>query len=192
MKLILLNIICLLLSFYSILNPPCEEMDNLTKCIYNKNYTKYPDFCCYFEPLNVNPNSKNQSFCKTVPYSSYFTGYHREYLNGTLFKVTCLDYQDQYRTFALEQCGNIYKKEKASLNKCKEFSTPVDSCCYYSGKKDESIDFGSQEFDKGCYWLGSKYEGKITWAGIDLECHQNYLNYYIFSLFTFLFRILLL
>ena len=159
----------------------CEKIDTPSpaNCQNKTTNKKYTDFCCYFEDLKNNSNN----MCKTVPYSSYYTGYKTEYINGQLYKVECND--ANFKTYALEQCGNIHKNEEASLNNCKEYSTFVDSCCYFSGEYDDTVAQGEQELVKGCYWLGSKYEGKITWAGAKLECHHNYLNYSLFYFFSF-------
>ena len=171
------------IEIYSINGKTCEDSkSNETDCINNKDESKYKDFCCFFQNLN---NNSEQGFCKTVPYSSFYTGYNKEYINGALYGVTCSSNSE--KTYALEQCGNIYKKEDASLKKCKEYSTFVDSCCFFSGKFDENVDQGMQKLEKGCYWLGSKYEGKIQWAGAELECHHKYLNYSLLYFFTFIF-----
>ena len=184
MKKILLNIFCLL-SIYPIFKSQCEDKDEKECLIYNESGA-YPDYCCYYKPL-IPYNETGE--CKTVPYSSYFKGLIREYINGSLYNLTC---NKNKTTFALEECGNIHKKKDASIKNCKKYSTFVDSCCFYNGKKNNNIDHGQQEFEKGCYWLGSKYEGSIEWAGISLECNQNYLNYSIFYIFSFIFGILLL
>ena len=47
------------------------------------------------------------------------------------------------------------------------------NCSRYNDKGDPEIE---TNFVKGCYWLGSKYKGKIFWAGIKLEC--NHINGY--------------
>ena len=193
MKKILVNIFLLLIIYPISKLDICEEKNSLNDCIEASTSSKYKDYCCYLDPLYGSGSPK----CKTVPYSSYFTGYKRDYIDGTLYNVTCKleekksedndEEKDENKTYALERCGDTHKEVK-SLKDCKKYSSFVDSCCYFSNEKDDKesyIDFGEQEFEKGCYWLGSKYEGKIKWAGITLECQQNYLNYYIFSLYFF-------
>ena len=180
MKKILFNLFYLL-SIYPIFKSQCENK-NESDCINSNASGTYPDYCCYYKPL-IPYNETGE--CKTIPYFSYFKGLNREYINGTLYNVTC---NANRTTFALEECGDIHRKWEASLKNCKKHSTPLDSCCYYSGKKNNNnnTDHGQQEFEKGCYWLGSKYEGSINWAGITLECNQNYLNYYVFYILLFL------
>ena len=181
MKKIIFNIFLFFSINHFIISETCEKKD-LSHCLDNnhKNIT-YPDYCCKFTDLT--PNS-NDIFCKTVPYSSYFSGYNNEYLNGKLYKVECNVNTEEHKTFALERCGNIYEKEP-TFGQCKQYSTLVDSCCYFEGTLE--TDQKEQNLTKGCYWLGSKYHGNIDWAGVKLECHHKYLNY---SLFYFIFCIL--
>ena len=177
-------IIFIFIEIYSINANSCEELDhpNETMCFEHQDNSKYKDFCCYFEDLNDDRNT----FCKTVPYSSFYTGYNKEYINGKLFNVKC-SFNEKDKTYALEPCGNVHKKGDASLKKCQEYSTFVDSCCFFSGKFDGNVNQGEQKLEKGCYWLGSKYKGKIQWAGAELECHHKYLNYSLLYFFAFIF-----
>ena len=47
---------------------------------------------------------------------------------------------------------------------------------------------GNGNINKGCYWLGTKYEGDISWAGVEMECSMDYLKYsIIYLIFIFLF-----
>ena len=177
MKKIIFNIFLFFSINHIIISQNCN-------CIDGTNQNKaYPDYCCKYTAIN--PNTPSQTFCKTVPYSSYFSGYKNEYINEVLYKVECNN-QENKTTFALEPCGNIYS-EKLSFKNCKKYSTLVDSCCYFSGTFVDDIDQKEQSLIKGCYWLGSKYNGEINWAGAKLECHHKYLNY---SLFYFIFIIL--
>ena len=162
----------------------CEESSSENDCKTDE--SKYSDFCCYFNPINGIGNG----FCKTVPYSSFFKDYKKEYINETLYNVSCDIPNSTIQTFPLEQCGNSHeeKGKNFGLKNCKKYSTLVNSCCYFSGNDfDSNIKFKEDEkFQKGCYWLGSKYEGKVKWAGIELQCHQKYLNYYLYSFFIFI------
>ena len=182
-KIILIIFIIIPIYYSNECDGKAESKDKCFEKIIDKKYT---DFCCYFEELD----DPTKGRCKTVPYASYYTGYNREYIDGKLYSVSCKS--TDIRKYALEQCGNIHKNGEASLKNCKEYSTFVDSCCYFSGDYDETIDQGEQKLVKGCYWLGSKYEGKITWAGAKLECNNNYLNYSLFYFFSFAFSIIML
>ena len=83
-------------------------------------------------------------------------------------------------TLALEKCG---KNEAKSLDDCKKYSNVLNSCCFTEGK--------SSIYEKGCYWLGTKYEGDIDWANGHFECNSNYLKakylFMLFLIFTFIF-----
>ena len=158
----------------------CEEIENVknsTMCLKTEEGKKYPDYCCHYY------HDESTQSCKTVPYSSYRGENTKDYIIDKLYTVTC---PKAHKTYALEQCGNAFEEAK-SLSDCKKYSTFVDSCCYYktSENNEKSKDFK----ENSCYWLGSKYEGTINWAGIELECNQKYLNS---SLFLIIFIILVL
>ena len=189
MKRKLLKTIFIILYVYPIITLNCSSHNgNEESCINTKDVGKYPDYCCYFDPI-IGQKENVTGECKQIPYSSHPKNESKEYIDGILYNVTCNVEEEAY---PLEECGNIYQKDKASLKNCKKFSTFVDSCCYYKGYNDKGEPEIETNFVKGCYWLGSKYDGKIFWAGIRLECNQNYLNYYLFYIFTFIFGILLL
>ena len=188
MKKIILKIL-LFLNICTVILSQCEKDDisNEKDCTSLNDKGKYPDLCCFFKE-----HDKNIGKCKTVPYSSYYEGYNREYIadENKLYDVICNQNPgSSIKTYTLERCGNTYSGNP-SKKECKKYSTFVDSCCYYSGEKkedDPSID--GAKFEKGCYWLGSKYEGSIFWAGARLECSNNFLKY---SLFIILYIIILL
>ena len=132
----------------------------------------YNDYCCYYEPTI----SGTSGFCKTIPYSTYNNRDKYEYIDDILYEVKC---QDKREVTLLEQCGNVNEANDASLGKCQEHSTVLNSCCYVKG---------NNEISKGCYWLGTKYEGEIKYAGVDMECFMDYLKFKLFYLiFLFLF-----
>ena len=191
MKKIILKIL-LFLNICTIIFSKCEEdnKSSVDDCAPLNDKGKYPDLCCFYKEHGADNTIKGK--CKTVPYSSYYEGYNREYIadENILYDVTCKQNPgSSIKTYTLERCGNTYSGNP-SKKECKKYSTFVDSCCYYSGEKkedDPSID--GAKFEKGCYWLGSKYEGSIFWAGARLECSNNFLKY---SLFVMLYIIILL
>ncbi len=171
-------------SFLNIFSQYCEIEKNPSreKCFQYNGGGKYPDFCCYLE------SETDDKKCKTVPYSSYYTGYTKEIIDGKLYNVECdLSIREDKQTYALEPCGQ--DRKKTNLKECKKHSSFVDSCCYYSGKNDDSDPkiVSKQGLVEGCYWLGSKYEGSIFWAGARLQCSSKYLNYYSFFAILFAF-----
>ena len=134
---------------------------------------KYPDYCCHV-------TDGTEKMCKTVPYSSYRGEITKDYINNKLYTVTCPKGSTVY---ALEQCGNTFEEAK-SLSDCKKYSTFVDSCCYYKTPENGK---NNNFKENSCYWLGSKYEGTINWAGIELECNQKYLNSSLFLIIFIIF-----
>ena len=143
-----------------------------SKCANFQIKSGYNDYCCYYEPTI----SGNSGFCKTIPYSTYNNRDKYEYIGDILYEVKC---EDKREVTLLEQCGNINKANDASLGKCQEHSTVLNSCCYVKG---------NNEISKGCYWLGTKYEGEIKYAGVDMACFMDYLKFKLFYLiFLFLF-----
>ena len=168
----------------SIFLDSCENKkpEKNTDCTqYSDKKKKYPDYCCYLEQMS-NKTENQIKMCKLIPYSAYSSKYTKEIIDGELYKIDCGPTQT---TYPLEQCGNIHKEAK-KLGDCKKYSTFVDSCCYY--KKDDQ-NKNSDFKENSCYWLGSKYEGKINWAGIDLQCDCKFLN---ISLFMIILSILFL
>ena len=155
----------------------CETNRSLNSSSDCHIYTQHPNYCCYYSSTKNN----NTKFCKTVPYSSlYYNNLNYENIDGELYKINCgtISNNDKEITL-LEQCGNINDANNANFEKCKKYSTNYNSCCYAKG---------NNEVKKGCYYLGTKYEGDVTWAKVDLECNMNYLKYTLFYLFfIFLF-----
>ena len=157
-----------------------KTFPDVDDCLKHSSKGRYSDYCCHFDPL-THKTIQPVPFCKTVPYSTYFSGYTKEYIDGVLYNVECGAKQT---THILERCGNT-NKSPDGLNSCKKYSSFVNSCCYYSGEKKDEDKMKGQILEKGCYWLGSKYEGKIEWAGVELKCSDFYLKNNLFSLYTF-------
>ena len=174
MKKIILKIL-LSLSIYSIICYKCEDSEtDKNKCL-GKPDGKYPDVCCFFQ--EVVKNVSKETHCKAIPYSSYNDKDKYENIDGVLYQVTC-DTGNRKVTL-LEECGNTNEANEANYEKCKKHSTVLNSCCYVKGNGD---------INKGCYWLGTKYEGDISWAGVEMECSMDYLKYsIIYLIFIFLF-----
>ena len=184
MKFISLYTINIILTYYLSISQECSgKANDPNDCFKLTKEEKYPDFCCYYESINGNNKDK---FCKSIPYSSYIGGYQYEYINGILYSYNC---NTQLKTYALERCGNTYDKV-SGLGDCKKYSTFVDSCCYYSGENDEDDpEIEGEKMDKGCYWLGSKYDGSIFWAGARLKCLGTYLKVSIFYFILAIFNL---
>ena len=117
----------------------------------------------------------NDTFCRKIPYSAIYKDLNYENIDGKLYEVNC---SNRNEATLLEQCGK--KNEGTSLESCKKYSNGVNSCCYIKG---------NNEISRGCYWLGTKYEGKTTWAGVEMECNMSFLKYSLFYL-NFIFYVL--
>ena len=182
MKIILIIFLCL--NICTEISSECNGSDkNLKDCSGSNGKGKYPDLCCLFKKYKKDEGKfEEKGECKTIPYSSYYEGYSKEYIGEDLYSVECDTTDTKINTFTLEKCGNIYNKNPSKKD-CKKYSSYVDSCCYYSGenKKDDPLIEGAN-FEKGCYWLGSKYEGSIFWAGARLECSYKFLKYSLLAL----------
>ena len=153
----------------------------------------YGDKCCWY--TKATSTSKDLDFyCRKIPYSAsikFSTGKTLEYdvIEGDLYKVDCgsQTYADQ-SVGVLSRCGEDL--DSFSLKKCKKYSSYVDSCCYYSGKKkDQLYNEPYPKTEEGCYWLGAKYSGNINWAGLKLKCEGKYLKNKFLMLLLFIFFI---
>ena len=147
----------------------CEQMSNpknASECNNLSSKSSYPDYCCFYKLFN--DANDNDTFCRTIPYSAIYKDLNYENIDGKLYEVNC---SNRNEATLLEQCGK--KNEGTSLESCKKYSNGVNSCCYIKG---------NNEISRGCYWLGTKYEGKTTWAGVEMECNMSFLKYSLFYL----------
>ena len=154
----------------------CEQKrdpKNASECNDLSSKSSYPDYCCFYKLFN--DANDNETFCRTIPYSAIYKDLNYENIDGKLYEVNC---SNRNEATLLEQCGK--KNEGTSLESCKEYSNGVNSCCYIKG---------NNEISRGCYWLGTKYEGKTTWAGVEMECNMSFLKYSLFYL-NFIFFVL--
>ena len=156
----------------------CNDYNgNIDGCISASSVDLYGDKCCVYTKVS---DETNQT-CKKIPYSASIRLGDEEILNydvidGELYKVNCGDkYYDDQSIGVLNKCGEDLKS--FSLKKCKKYSSYVDSCCYYSGKKkDQKYNEPYPHTEEGCYWLGAKYSGNINWAGLKLKCKGAFIK----------------
>ena len=152
-----------------------DGCDNITAatdastCTEHSTSSQYSDYCCYYKK-----DGESSGFCKTIPYSSFNDKNKYEYIGNTLYQVDC---GNARKVTLLEQCGDVNKANDASLDECQTYSTVLNSCCYVEG---------NDKLSKGCYWLGTKYEGEINYAGVNMDCFMDYLKFKLFY-FVFLF-----
>ncbi len=146
----------------------------------------YGDLCCYLESISESSEKK----CISIPFSAYLSYVEYYNLNGILYKITC-DIKNRYekKNAVLNPCGG--KVSHPNMKKCKKYSSYVDSCCYYNGKEEENeyVDL-YPDTEEGCYWLGAKYKGTISWGGMKLKCNCQFLKIQKWTLFIFVFTVL--
>ena len=171
-------------------NIECETVGDpseVSDCSQYNSEGMYADLCCFYKSTS---DSKNK--CVSVPYSAFLNYAKYDYKNETLYEITC-DYQNnRYKKSpaVLTRCGEDIKNP--SMKKCKSYSSYVNSCCYYSGDTEDN-EYGElfpNTTERGCYWLGAKYKGKISWGGMYLKCSSGFLNLEKWSLVIFTFTIL--
>ena len=159
----------------------CSDLTISSNCTNYPLSDLYGDKCCWYEKVTTSSSTSPDSHCRKIPYSAsikFSTGKTLEYdvIDGDLYKVDCgsQTYADQ-SVGVLSRCGEDL--DSFSLKKCKKYSSYVDSCCYYSGKKkDQLYNEPYPKTEEGCYWLGAKYSGNINWAGLKLKCEGKYLK----------------
>ena len=137
----------------------------------------HDDLCCYYESLDT-----SEKRCNLVPYSADLGYLEYDYIDNKLYKRECersYKKEDSILTRCAENKINPY-----GVKTCKKFSRYVDSCCYFEGSTEFDVDFATPE--KGCYWLGAKFEGNIKWGSLKLKCSSNYLNSYTRILIAFI------
>lgn len=183
-------IITTILTLSSEQNIACESEtpSNLSDCSKYDSPGMYGDLCCFYKRESTTEGSK----CVSVPYSAYLNYVQYDTLNGTLYKVQCNYENKRYNKAAavLTKCGEDIKNP--SMKKCKGYSSYVDSCCYYNGDVSDN-EYGElfpKETERGCYWLGAKYRGKISWGGMHLNCVSTFLNLERWSFLIFTFTVL--
>lgn len=139
----------------------------------------HDDMCCFYEPADKGSESPN--YCRPIPYSARM---HIKYdiIDGQLYKVTCDEEEEKTKKkeiTVLQRCGEDVTNP--SVKKCKKYSSYVDSCCYWNGK--DTIGDNLRPYpdpkdnegqDRGCYWLGAKFDGKIYWGTMKLKCGSFY------------------
>lgn len=171
-KSFVISLIILSISNFSFVKTEnCDTIDIKIKptCVrdaLNKD-TQYA--CCVLSPINQTINLS--SFCKSyLKATSYPT---TEAIDGIQYNVVCNDIptasqpnssynkpqkrQNEVKSFSQNiACG---KESVTYISDCTNSSTETNSCCYYSYS-----DY------KGCFWLGSKFDGESNYNGIKFNC----------------------
>jgi hypothetical protein len=148
---------------------PTKSGDCFSKSSNNR------EICCYLTGLNSYSNDK---LCVSIP-NSAFTGETKYSYDNKIYNIEC-DYPGT--SSILEKCGGTPDSKKG----CSTGSSFTNSCCYYEKTETESPNEKVKNTKTGCYWLGTKFEGEISWAGLMLACNSSFLTYSLPLLFVFL------
>lgn len=84
--------------------------------------------------------------------------------------------KESYYGIGGSTCGNENPKQQSD---CSFISTPKNSCCFYSYKE-----------VSGCYWIGTKFNGRYNEGAFDLYCNAEMVVFWkkgIFILFVLYF-----
>jgi len=148
---------------------PTSKEDCYTKSLSNG------ELCCYLTGLNAYSSDK---LCLGIP-TSAFSGESKYSYDNKIYNIEC-NYSGP--SSILEKCGGTPDSRKG----CSTGSSFANSCCYYEQTETESVNEKVKNTKTGCYWLGTKYEGEISWAGLLLSCDSSFLTYSLHFLFVFM------
>lgn len=158
-------------------NSPSSEED----CFAYDGNTLHDAQCCFYKPVDTSKDLQN--ICRSIPFSARINSLKYDVIENVLYEVKCNG--EIYKNDSiLNICAEEVNPKDASVKKCQKYSSFVDSCCYYDKDDQPNLAYLNPKPTHGCYWLGSKYKGKITWGGLKLKCggHFNKLNIYMILL----------
>ena len=160
------------------------DTNNANECYARSGPNLHDDMCCFYKSVEEESEDEGSSkgFCRPIPYSARIN-INYDIIDGKLYTVKC-DPKEQDGTkkkeiTVLQRCGEDVTNP--SVKKCKKYSSYVDSCCYWNGK--DTIGDNLRPYpdpkdnegqDRGCYWLGAKFDGTIYWGTMKLKCGSFY------------------
>lgn len=187
----------LLLFSYIKANNYCSQNTSPDKesCFALSGPNLHDDMCCYYELVETAQEEYTpKKLCRPIPYSARMA-INYDIIDNKLYKVTCnsqeLNETKKKEITVLQRCGEDVSDP--SVKKCKEYSSYVDSCCYWNGKDtigDNLRPYPDPQENKGqsrgCYWLGAKFDGEIYWGTMKLQCGSFYqkISLSMIALFT--------
>jgi hypothetical protein len=145
----------------------CNLTTPKTKDDCNIKSVQDKELCCYLYAPNLKNNAQ---VCNSLPWNSY-SGDKTYFINGNTYFIDCGVTRQQE---VLPTCG---PKEPGSKKQCMTGSSFTNSCCYH-------------EESNNCYWLGTKFEGETTWAGLKLQCTGYYVQISVVMLLAFISMLL--
>lgn len=151
-------------------NYTCTTTNPITPDACYNQTTNVGNLCCYIQGLQ---NYTTDKMCISIPSDSY-EGNSLTTYNNSEYSISC---KTNNTSTLLASCGSSNAQSKSD---CSIRSSTVNSCCYY---ENISFTYANSTTSSGCYWLGTKYSGNIYWAGINLDCTGNYINYSFYILF---------
>ena len=186
----------LLFSYIKANDKYCSQKKNPDKesCFALSGPNLHDDMCCYYEPVETDQKESLEKLCRPIPYSARMN-INYDIIDNKLYKVTCnpqeLEGTKKKEITVLQRCGEDVSDP--SVKKCKEYSSYVDSCCYWNGK--DTIGDNLRPYpdpkenngqSRGCYWLGAKFDGEIYWGTMKLQCGSFYqkISLSMIALFT--------
>ena len=188
MKLIFLNLIFLFNINYSLSDACSEVKPRINTDCHTKTDSK--NLCCLVTNDAGNANvcqSQTRNIISTTnsTFKTNNINYSLDCGVGAFIKNSNLGgsfpvsyYYPNYNKLVLpiQQCGSVNPIKR---DDCSSFSAIGNSCCFYTKSK-----------DTGCYYLGTKYAGNATYAGINIDCIGNYLGKYNYFFFIFVLAFL--
>ena len=173
-----------------------KDPEDKKSCFALSGPNLHDDMCCYYELVKTDQEEEPtpEKLCRPIPYSARMD-INYDIIDNKLYKVTCnpqeLEGTKKKEITVLQRCGEDVSDP--SVKKCKEYSSYVDSCCYWNGMDtignnlrpypDPQKDGGQS---RGCYWLGAKFDGEIYWGTMKLQCSSFYqkISLSMIALFT--------
>ncbi len=116
-------------------------------------YSTNETYCCY---LRTYSNNFWSSMCYPINATDYLQ------LNGIL-RLGKYKYFVDCGESTGTTCGTL--SNPVSYKDCSQFSRNTNTCCFVKYKNDTS-----------CVWLGSGYNGDITYNGIELVCNSVFIG----------------
>lgn len=119
-------------------------------------------FCCFLKPLE---DSSKESICYPYKVTEFSGGLHINH-NSITYEINCglgSTFMDSFWNLTVEDRYICGVENPNGEKDCFAGSTTSNSCCYYEG-------YGL----KSCYWLGKKYQAKVTRKGYTFSCSSQY------------------
>ena len=161
------NSLFIIIFVFGEINSECnyeQTASTASECLKKSNETTY---CCFISPIN-DPSSP--SMCYPFPKDKYY-GFANINFNNKTYSIECgigsryMGTNWNFISGVRKLCG---EKNPNDYTECIKDSTENNSCCYYESEEMN---------ERGCYWLGIKYQAKVTKNKYTFICGSNFLKY---------------